>query len=238
MIKGITVNGKHSYYTFGLRMLKRSIGSPPKDDHTVRVPYSSKTYDFDTVMGASYGERTLSYRFEFMDLRRHMAEDKLVNIINWLHWSDRCGLYDDMLPDYHFDVREPTVTYEEKHGIYVFDVVFKASPEMVPNPNRQQYNASNTIIPDVDENGKINAADATAISAAYAAMSVGEDPGLTEAQLKAADADMNGMVNNADATLVLAFYSQASTGKYTGLTVEQAWAAFLNDMSGTGGEVY
>jgi hypothetical protein len=51
MIKGITVNGSHSYYNFGLRMLKRSIGSPPKDEHLERVPYSNVTYDFDELFG-------------------------------------------------------------------------------------------------------------------------------------------------------------------------------------------
>ena len=81
MIKGITVNGKHSYYSFGLRMLKRSIGSPPKDDHTERVPYSSVTYDFDSIFGgSSYGERTLTYKFELMDLRLNFAEDRLMAI--------------------------------------------------------------------------------------------------------------------------------------------------------------
>ncbi len=238
MVKGITVNGKHSYYSYGLRMLRRSVGPPPKDSHTVRVPYSNVTYDFDQVVGSSYGERQLTYRFDFIDRSIHMSEDRIINILNWLHWAGRQELYDDMIPDYHFDVREPAVSYSENHGVYVFDVTFMASPEMKPNPNRQKYNPGNTVIPDIDENGLINSADATAISAAYAAMSVGEDPGLTPKQLKAADADMSGKIDSADATLVQAFYIQASTGKYDEMTVQQAWAAYLNEISGSGGEVY
>ena len=119
MIKGITVNGSHSYYNFGLRMLKRSIGSPPKDEHLERVPYSNITYDFDELFGnTSYGERQLIYQFDLMQRHGRNAEDRLVRIINSLHWKGRKELYDDLLPNYYFEVREPTVTYTEDHGIY------------------------------------------------------------------------------------------------------------------------
>ena len=81
MIKGFEVNGKHSYHTFGLRILSRKIGSPPKDDHTERVPYSNITYNFDGIYGASYGERILSYRLEFIEFKPILANSRLMTMV-------------------------------------------------------------------------------------------------------------------------------------------------------------
>ena len=134
MIKGITVNGRHSFHSLGLRMLKRSIGSPPKDDHTDRVPYSNITYDFDSVFGSSsYSERVLNYKFDFTETRLKIAECRLMDILNWLHWTGRKSLCDDMMPSHHFEVREPKVIWSENHGVYTFDVTFSASPEILSN---------------------------------------------------------------------------------------------------------
>lgn len=239
MIKGISVNGKHSYHSYGLRMLKRDIGSAPKDDHTERVPYSSVTYDFDSIYGQpSYGERTLSYQFEFLDFHIGKAEDKLINILNWLHWSGRKDLYDDMLPDYHFEVREPTVSWSESHGVYTISMAFKANPGIKPNPNRMKHNAGNVIVPDVNEDGAVNSTDASAILAGYTRSATGEPIPFTDKQKKAADANKDGSIDAIDASMVLEFFSEISTGSYSGLSLEAAWAAYLNKRSGGGGEVY
>lgn len=239
MIKGISVNGKHSYYTFNLRMLSRSVGSPPKDDHTERVPFSNVTYDFDSIFGkSSYGERTLKYQFEFIDMRLEMSEDKLINILNWLHWSGRLDLYDDMLPNYHFEVREPEVSWSENHGIYTFDMTFKANPAIVPNPNKLKYNEGNVIIPDVNEDGTVDSSDASVILSSYGSSMTGDDSELTDSQKLAADADMDGSVNASDASMVLAFYGKLSTGGYKGLTLAQAWAAYLTEHFNSDGEVF
>lgn len=76
MIAGITVNGKHSFYDFGLRMLTRSIDTPQKDVIKERVPYSSVTYDFSAIFGESYGERTTSYKFEYLCTHARRAQNK------------------------------------------------------------------------------------------------------------------------------------------------------------------
>lgn len=237
--KGISVNGKHSCGTFGLRLLSRSIGSPPRDDHTERVPFSNVTYDFDSVFGkSSYCERMLKYRFEFIDMNLKMATDRLVNILNWLHWSGRLDLHDDMLPGYHFSVREPEVLWSENHGIYTFDVNFKAEPAIIPNPERMKYNEGNVVIPDVTEDGLVDSDDASAILTAYSNLSVGNDSDLTERQKLAADADMDGIITADDASLVSAFYSRLATGRYSQMTLPQAWAAYLTELSKDEGKVY
>lgn len=234
MIKGIFVNGCHSYYSFGLRMLKRSVGSPPKDEHLERVPYSSITYDFDELFGnSSYGERQLTYQFDMIQRHDRRAEDSLVRIINSLHWKGRKKLYDDMLPNYYFEVREPTVTYTDDHGIYKLTAVFMASPAMLPKNSKKKYNAGNVVIPDVDENGVVDNRDSTMILNAYSGSIE-----LTPEQADAADADRNGVIDARDATLVSTFYAKASTGAYAGLNIYEAWAEFMNENFGDEGGVY
>lgn len=237
MIKGIFVNGRHTR-DFGLRMLKRSIGSAQKDDYTERVPYSNVTYDFSGLYGShSYDERTLTYRFELIERHIGKAEDVLVSILNWLHWSDRVSLYDDMLSGYYFEVREPSVSFNENHGIYTFDMVFRAAPAMKPCPHKRRYNVSTVRFPDIGGDGIVDASDASAIMQAYTRISTGQDSGLTPEQELLADADMDGFITAADASLVVRFYSEISTGgKYENSV--SGWAEFLNDVLGGNEEVY
>lgn len=241
--KGFTVNGKHTYYAFGLQMLERNVGSAPKDEHTERVPFSNITYNFDALFGKkSYGERKLTYKLEFTERHIERAEDKVISLINWLHWDGSLDLYDDYFPNYHFSVREPDVDCTEKHGVYTLKLTFKAAPAMLPNPNKRKYNAANTIIPDVNSDGRVDPVDASIILAAYAALSENppRDPGLTPAQMRAADANMDGKIDAVDAAMVQSFYTKLSqtNSPYNGMSIEAAWAAFLNDYFCTGGEVY
>ena len=237
MVKGITANGKHSYYSFGLRVLKSSFSPPPKDDHTERVPYSNITYDFSSLYSKSYAERTLKYKLEFMELDERKAADRIVNILNWLHWSGQIELRDEMLPGYYFKVREPEVLWSMSHGIYTFDVTFSAAPAMLPEEQRKKLNKASVLLPDVDLNGTVDAADATAIVSAYSAISTGQDPGLTEEQLKRADADRSGAIEASDASLVMTFYNKLATGSYEGLTLIEAWIEFLKEYTGETEEV-
>lgn len=230
-IEGITVNGVHSYYRYGLRILKRSVSAASKDDYTERVPFSSVTYDFGSVCGRqSYGERTLTYKFELLCFHKRRAQDKIMSILEWLHWTGRKDLYDALLPDYHYEVREPTVSWEEKHGIYTFSVTFKANPYIKPNSNKK-YTADTVNFPDVNGNGVVDGSDATLILNAYTKLAAGEDPGLDEHQMKAADADMNGKITGSDSALVLKFYTAVSSGKYE--NDPGGWAEFLNDEKNT-----
>lgn len=230
-IEGITVNGVHSYYRHELRILKRSVSSAPKDDYTERVPFSSVTYDFGSVCGQqSYGERTLTYKFELLCFHKKRAQDKIISILEWLHWTGRKDLYDDLLPDHHYEVREPTVNWEEKHGIYTFSVTFKANPYIKPNSNKK-YTADTVNFPDIDGDGIVIGSDATLVLDAYTKLLAGEDPELTESQLRAADADMDGMITGSDASLVLRFYTAVSSGKYD--NTPGGWAEFLNDEQNT-----
>ena len=64
---------------------------------------------------------------------------------------------------------------------------------------------------DVDENGIVDASDASAVLAAYAAVQTGGNTPLTAKQIKAADVDNNGTVDASDASTILAYYAYKQT---------------------------
>lgn len=229
MNEGIFVNGAHSYGTHKLRCIKRNIGEPKKDDYTERVPYSNIVYDFGGLYGEqTYSERQLSYTFEFMCFHRHRAQERIVNIKKWLQWIGSETFYDDLLPGYHFKVREPAISWTESHGVYTITVIFPAAPEMWKNISSSPTPTPGKItIPDVNGDGKIDAVDASMILAAYSAIATGEDPGLTPEQLAACDANMDGVIDSRDATLVLEFYGLSSVGRYKGNAA--GWIEFIRD---------
>lgn len=225
MIEGFLVNGVHSYHTFGLRILERKIGSAPKDSMTERVPFSNVTYDFSRIFGKqSYGERTLSYELEFICMDKKIAQERVVEILKKLKWDGRKNLYDDLLCDYHYEVREPEIDFGESHGVYNFRIKFPANPEIKPN--------ASVVLPDVNGDNLVNSVDVARILDAYSKLSAGEKTGLTWEQFQAADADMNGIIAANDASLVSGFYSALATGQYE-CTVE-GWTAYLNDKNKLG----
>lgn len=64
---------------------------------------------------------------------------------------------------------------------------------------------------DVDGNGEVSSADASAALAAYAKISSGTDSGLKKYQLRAADYDSDGDVTSKDASSILQYYAKIST---------------------------
>ena len=68
---------------------------------------------------------------------------------------------------------------------------------------------------DVNNDGKINAVDASTILTYYANISTNKNGGFTEAQKKAADVDKNGDINAVDASYILSYYAYTSTTKDT-----------------------
>lgn len=65
---------------------------------------------------------------------------------------------------------------------------------------------------DVNGDGKIDAADATAILVYYSALSTGGTLDLTDEQIKLIDVNGDGKIDSSDATLDLQYYSYTSTG--------------------------
>lgn len=232
MNEGIEIDNTHTFRNFGLKMKKRHIGNAPKDEYTERVPYSSITYDFSEIYGKSYGERILSYSFEFMCSDRTTAQDNIVEILNFFHWKGRKKLCDALMPDYYFEVREPEVQWNENHGVYTIEMIFKASPEILPF---DAFLKKNVILPDVNGDEAVNSIDASLIENAYINISTGKPSGLTEEQEKIADANIDGSINSIDAGLVMGFYTACSTEKYE--CTKDGWTRYLNDVHGKRNEV-
>ena len=65
---------------------------------------------------------------------------------------------------------------------------------------------------DVNEDGRVDAKDASCVLIAYAKLSTGEEDGLTEKQRRVADVNGDGKVDAKDASAILAFYSFLQTG--------------------------
>jgi hypothetical protein len=74
---------------------------------------------------------------------------------------------------------------------------------------------------DVNNDGKINAVDASSVLAYYARISTNQEGGYTEEQKLAADVDHDGKINAVDASNILAYYAYVSTAKETPMSMEE-----------------
>ncbi|WP_296577812.1 dockerin type I domain-containing protein [Ruminococcus sp.] len=74
---------------------------------------------------------------------------------------------------------------------------------------------------DVDNDGQINAVDASSILSYYAMASTNQDGGYTEEQKLNADVDKNGSINAVDASQVLSYYAYTSTTKEAVITIDE-----------------
>ncbi len=225
MIRGITINNQHSWNTHRLRLLERSIGMPPKDEHKERVPYSNVTLDFAQLYGKpTYGDRTLVYKFEFLCMNQTLAQKKLDVIFSWFSYQGKTKLYDDMVPGYYFVAECINMSYSENHGIYVITVTFTASPFKYLVVNLPAYTASS--YPDLNGDGVVDATDAAIILEAATAVGAGESTGLTLMQEVLADVDRDGTITATDASIVTSFATAVGTGQYE--NTPEGWAQYMN----------
>ena len=221
----------------GLRMLIRLIGNPQKDDRTERVPYSNITYDFDTMYGSpSYGERTLTYKFDVLEKDRRKAEHILFHLKHDLRWTGLRDLYDAGLPDYHFEVSAPTVKMEDGlNTVHIITVTFSAAPAMLPNQTPPLLESEKRY-PDLNGDGHVTAADAALILTAAERIAKGQPSGLTPAQELLADADLDGTITETDALLVLQYASAVMAGQFDDNL--QNWLKYLRRNLAMKGALY
>ena len=74
---------------------------------------------------------------------------------------------------------------------------------------------------DVNNDGKINAVDASDVLAYYARISTNQEGGYTDKQILAADVTHDGSINAVDASNILAYYAYVSTTKETPMSMEE-----------------
>jgi len=76
--------------------------------------------------------------------------------------------------------------------------------------------AGTIILGDIDDNGIIDASDASFVLGVYAAIQAGKEVNLTDEQLEAADVDGNDVINASDSSTILGYYSYTQTGNNIG----------------------
>ena len=74
---------------------------------------------------------------------------------------------------------------------------------------------------DVNNDGKINAVDASEVLTYYAMISTNKNGGFTGAQKLAADVDHNDKINAVDASCILSYYAYLSTTKEEIISLEK-----------------
>ncbi len=92
------------------------------------------------------------------------------------------------------------------------------NPEYAPDSEKYKLNCkefrvnvSDRLLGDVNNDGKINAVDASEILSAYANVATSKPTGLSAEAEAAADVDGNGKINAVDASNVLSYYAYQST---------------------------
>ena len=74
---------------------------------------------------------------------------------------------------------------------------------------------------DVNNDGHINAVDASSVLSYYAMISTNKDGGFDEAQKNAADVNHDSLINAVDASCILSYYAYVSTTKEDILSIEE-----------------
>ena len=77
------------------------------------------------------------------------------------------------------------------------------------------------ILGDVDNNGIVDAVDASKVLAYYARISTKQDGGFSDSQKQAADVNKNGIIDAVDASNILSYYAYASTTKEKTVSLEE-----------------
>ena len=84
--------------------------------------------------------------------------------------------------------------------------------------------AINTVdyyLGDVNNDGLINAVDASSVLSYYAIISTNKEGGFTEEQKYAADVNHDGQINAVDASNILAYYAYVSTTKEAIISIDE-----------------
>ena len=125
--------------------------------------------------------------------------------------------------DHYFHV---DTTWDDDGDDIIYDWFMKSDSQIKGKPSHMEWKLSkpsalhnfqkdslpvcNSIIGDVNENGIIDAVDASAILSSYARLAVGEDDDIDTVL---ADCNFDGKINAADASKVITEYAEASVEK-------------------------
>lgn len=108
-----------------------------------------------------------------------------------------------------FDVTKATITTTTKPVTTTTTTTSNVTTTTTTTP---VTTTETIVLGDVDGNNSVDASDASAVLAAYAAAQTGNVSQLSEEQINAADVDGNGCVDASDASTILSYYAYCQTG--------------------------
>ncbi len=184
-------------------------------DITVSTPeipktaYYDGTYDASTIfMLEGNDDRSYSLSFSVTDTELELGSSSYTENIT--------------IPDLDYEPDSWTgyryvVNVEQKDADEAYDLTSR-SEEAIEGGKMVVteitfYIAETFVKGDVDEDGNINALDASMVLTEYAAIATQKPSTLTDNQKKAADVNEDGVIDALDASLILTYYSDLATGK-------------------------
>lgn len=229
-MKGITINGQHSWYNFHALPAGIEYEYPERQRVTETVAFSNVEYDFSTLFGTPvYSKRNVKYKFKFTkgDTGENFIDlDRFIAFLYSL--GDDLEIYDDETPNFCWigrvdSVKDVSCTGRE-YGARMIEVTFRCEPMRRYKP---MYAATEVRYPDINDDGYANASDATLIETAAAKIGAGEPSGLDAEHEIKADANRDGAINASDATPVLVYAGEVGAGKRE--DNPDSWAEFLGE---------
>lgn len=229
-MNGITINGQHSWYNFHALPAGVEYEYPERQRVTETVPFSNVEYDFSALFGAPvYNKRNVRYKFKFAkgDTGENFIDlDRFIAFLYSL--EGKLEIYDDETPNHcwvgeFYSVKDVSCT-GRKNGARMVEVTFRCEPMRRYKP---MYAASEARYPDINDDGFVNASDATLIETAAAKIGSGEPSGLDAEHEIKADANRDGVINASDATPVLVYAGEVGAGKRE--DNPDSWAEFLGE---------
>ncbi len=103
--RSINFDGLDSFSDFGVVVQTASIGLPAKNKNRIQIPNTSIYYDYATVFGDVYAERTLEYTFLICNINAMTTEElehEKLQLAKWLMPGSQHELRDSVIPNYHF----------------------------------------------------------------------------------------------------------------------------------------
>lgn len=124
--------------------------------------------------------------------------------------------YEDKIISGRFNVYDyyenPLYDYNEMYVFTRFAVYMRLNPYVRAIGFSRIAGSSGSRLGDVNEDGKIDAADASAVLAEYSAAQAGESAVFTRLQQSVSDVNCDGITDSMDASEILSYYARSSTG--------------------------
>lgn len=144
-----------------------------------------------------------------------VIKDETLNLVSQ-KFSDTISMPDgDMTPN-SYTKYNYVLSLENKENDTPFKVTSTEKTEngiKIITKNVVVYLSENYVKGDVNDDGLINAVDASLVLTDYAKTAIGETSGFTAKQKKAADVNENETIDAVDASKILSYYADSSTGR-------------------------